>query len=50
MGLAEAATVTLTGNSGLTDTGYGMQDAGLLIAQVSLEVRVHQTWSLLEGI
>ena len=49
-GLAEDATVMLTGNSGLTDTGYGMLDAGFPITQVlSEEVSVQVMMSPFVG-
>jgi hypothetical protein len=49
-GFCEGAIVILTGNNGLTDTGYWMLDAGLLVVQVSEEVKVHDTRSPLIGI
>ena len=48
-GLAEEEIDTLTGNSGLTVTGYWI-DAGLLIVQVSEELRVQETRSPFTGI
>ena len=48
-GFWDAVTVTLTASMGLTDTGYWMLDAGLLVAHVSEEVRVQETRSLLLG-
>ena len=49
-GFAVAVTDTLTGRIGLTDTGYWMLDAGLLVVQVSEEVRTHDTRSPSTGI
>ena len=44
-GLAEETMLMLTGRTGRTDTGYGMQDAGFPEAQVSEEVRMQDTRS-----
>ena len=48
-GLAEAEIVIPTGNIESTVTGYWMLVAGLLIAQVSEEVRVQDTRSPFTG-
>jgi hypothetical protein len=48
-GLAEADIVTLTGNNGLTVTGYWILDAGLLLVQVSEEVKEQVTRSPFNG-
>jgi len=42
--------VRLTGSTGLTDTGYGMLDAGLFVVQVSEDNNVHDTRSPLSGV
>jgi hypothetical protein len=39
----------LTGNIGLTDTGYWMLDAGLFVVQSSEDVNVQETRSPLIG-
>jgi len=44
-GLAEETMLMLTGRTGRTDTGYGMQDAGFPEVQVSEEVRMQDTRS-----
>ena len=41
--------VRLTGSTGLTDTGYGMLVAGLLVAQGTEDVIVHETKSPFKG-
>jgi hypothetical protein len=41
--------VILTGNTGLTDTGYGILDAGLLVVQVLEDVIMQLTISLFKG-
>ena len=42
--------VTLTGRFGLTDAGYWILDAGLLVVQSSEEVRIQVIRSPLTGI
>ena len=49
-GLAEGEIDTLTGRSGLTDTGYWILDAGLLVVQVSEELSVQETRSPFSGV
>jgi hypothetical protein len=48
-GLFEAVIVMLTGNTGLTDTGYWMLDAGLFVVQVSEDVNVQLIRSPVTG-
>jgi hypothetical protein len=47
--LAEGVITRLTGNSGLTVMVTTFEFAGLPVAQVALEVSVHETLLLLEG-
>jgi hypothetical protein len=49
-GLADAATETLTGSSGLTVMVTGIEVAGLPVPQVAFEVKVTVTTSLFTGI
>jgi hypothetical protein len=42
--------VRLTGSTGLTDTGYGMLDAGLFVVQGSEDNNVQDTRSPLSGV
>ena len=49
-GFPDAEMVKLTGNTGDTDTGYWMLDAGLPVVQVSEDVSVQLTRSPLLGI
>ena len=39
----------LTGKLGLTTIRYWMLDAGLLDVHISLDVKMHCTWSLVNG-
>jgi hypothetical protein len=47
--LADSAITMLTGNSGLTVMVTMLEFAGLPVAQVALEVSVHETVLLLTG-
>jgi hypothetical protein len=49
-GFCEGDIVILTGDNGVTETGYWMLDAGLLVVQSSDEVRTQETKSPLTGI
>jgi hypothetical protein len=49
-GLAEATIETLTGKLALTVIVMTFEVAGLPVAQVALDVRIHFTWSLLTGV
>ena len=44
-GFSDGEMLTLTGRMGLTDTGYWMQDAGLLDVQASEDVSTQDTRS-----
>jgi hypothetical protein len=48
-GFVRVEMVMLTGNNGLTDTGYWMLDAGLLVAQGSEDDNVQETRSPFTG-
>jgi len=49
-GFADAVIVILIGRSGLTITGYMRLDAGLLVVQVSEDVKVQETRSPFIGV
>ena len=49
-GLVEAVMETLTGNKGFTVMVIVFDVAGFPVGQVSFEVRVQVTWSLVSGV
>jgi hypothetical protein len=49
-GFCEGDIVILTGDNGVTETGYWMLDAGLLVVHNSEDVKVQDTRSPFRGI